>query len=318
MGLFLLFLAHQGVDAIFSIGSCVVNSRRMPSLEHISLNSSLDVHYFPFCIVSSSNQTMKIAVYSRGGSNVSRHTQRWGSRDFSGSRTRYTNQEKLNILSLVQKTKLEEGLNAAQAASSLQIDPSLLSRWAQKKDTIQGSSGSKLTASPGHTGLLTDVQAELLAFVEEWRQKGFDVNRFTLLRKAGTLKPEILNKSEGAAKICLSWFLAKNNLTHSVATHMAHRDPREVVAEAVELLEYVRPHLEDGSPDPDYIMNMDQTPVTHAMNARTTIERKGTRTVNMRTSAGDTKHVTVAATITASGKILPTMVVFKGESLQYD
>ncbi len=261
---------------------------------------------------------MKIAIYSRGGSNVSRHTQRWGSEDFSGSRTRYTNQEKLNILSLVQKTKLEEGLNAAQAASSLQIDPSLLSRWAQKKDTIQGSSGSKLTASSGHTGLLTDVQAELLAFVEEWRQKGFDVNRFTLLRKAGTLKPEILNKSEGAAKICLSWLLAKNNLTHRVATHMAHRDPREVVAEAVEFLEYVRPRHEDGSRDPDYIMNMDQTLVTHVMNTRTTIERKGTRTVNMRTSAGDTKRVTVAVTITASGKILPTMVVFKGESSQYD
>ena len=91
--------------------------------------------------------------------------------------------------------------------------------------------------------------------------------------------PKILSsKNEGAAKICLSRFLAKNNLTHRVATHMAQRDPREVVAEAVEFLEYIRPRLEDGSRDPDYIMNMDQTPVTHAMNARTTIERKGTRT----------------------------------------
>ena len=105
------------------------------------------------------------------------------------------------------------------------------------------------------------MEAELLEFVEEWRQKGFDVNRFTLLRKAGTLKPEILNKTDGAVKIYLSWFLAKNKLTHRVATHMAQRDPREVVAEAVEFLEYIRPRLEDGSRDPNYIMNMDQTPV---------------------------------------------------------
>jgi hypothetical protein len=64
----------------------------------------------------------------------------------------------------------------------------------------------------------------------------------------------------------------------------------------------------------DFIINMDQTPVYHAMNARSTIEHVGVRTVNMRMSTGNSKCVTVAATITASGKIVPTMVVFKGES----
>ena len=147
---------------------------------------------------------MKIAVYNRGGFNSSRHAERWRSGGFSGSRARYTNKEKLNILSLVEKMKLEEGLNAAQAASSLQISPSVISRWAQKKDMIQAADGKKMSAATGYSGLLKGVEAELLEFVEEWRQKGFDVNRFTLLRKAGTIKPEILNKTEGAAKICLS------------------------------------------------------------------------------------------------------------------
>ena len=290
----------------------------MPSLEHISLNSSLDVHYFPFCIVPSSNQAMKIAIYSRGGSNILHHTQRWGSEDFSGSRTRYTNQEKLNILSLVKKMKLEEGLNAAQAASALQISPSLISRWDQKKEDLQASDGKKLSAAPGYRGLLKDVEAELLEFVEEWRQKGFDVNRFTLLRKAGTMMPEILNKTEGAVKICLSRFLAKNKLTHRVATHMAQRDPREVEAEVLEFLEYIHPRHDNGSHDPDYIMNMDQTPVYHAMCSRRTIDHMGACTVNMHVPAGsgDSKCVTVAACITASGRKVTSMVVFKGKFLQ--
>ena len=47
-----------------------------------------------------------------------------------------------------------------------------------------------------YSGLLKGVEAELLEFVEEWRQKGFDVNRYTLLRKAGTMVPEILQKTE--------------------------------------------------------------------------------------------------------------------------
>ncbi len=104
-----------------------------------------------------------------------------------------------------------------------------------------------MSAGSGYSGLLKGVEAELLEFVEEWRQKGFDVNRYTLLRKAGTMVPEILQKTEGAAKICLSRFLAKNRLTHRVATHMAQRDPREVEAEALEFLEYIRPRLEDGT-----------------------------------------------------------------------
>ena len=90
---------------------------------------------------------MKIAVYNRGGFNSSRHAERWGSVGFSGSCARYTNKEKLNILSLVEKMnlkeemKVEEGLNAAQAALALQISPSLISRWDQKKEDLQASDG---------------------------------------------------------------------------------------------------------------------------------------------------------------------------------
>jgi hypothetical protein len=120
-------------------------------------------------------------------------------------------------LSLVEQLKFNEGFNAAQAASALQICPSIISRWAQKKEDLQASDGKKMSAAPGYRGLLKDVEAELLEFIEEWRQKGFDVNRYTLLRKAGTMIPEILNKTEGAAKICLSRFLAKNNTMASVS-----------------------------------------------------------------------------------------------------
>jgi hypothetical protein len=120
---------------------------------------------------------MKIAVYNRGGFNSSCHAECWGSGGFSGSRARYTNNEKLIILSPVEQLKFNEGLNAAQAASSLQIFPSIISRWAQKKEDLQASDGKKMSAAPGYRGLLKDVEAGLLEFVEEWHQKGFDVNR---------------------------------------------------------------------------------------------------------------------------------------------
>ena len=60
-------------------------------------------------------------------------------------------------------------------------------------------------------------------------------------------------------------------------------------------------------------MNMDQTPVYHSMEHNVAIDVVGARTINMRSAANDGQRVTVAATITASGRRVPSMVVFKGK-----
>jgi len=65
--------------------------------------------------------------------------------------------------------------------------------------------------------------------------------------------------------------------------------------------------------DMRYIINMDQTPVYFAMNAKRTIDVVGVKTVHMRTSTHDTKRATVAVSITGAGSVLPSMVIFKGK-----
>jgi hypothetical protein len=172
---------------------------------------------------------------------------------------------------------------------------------------------NSLSHHAGPIGIFADIEKDLLNYVEEWRQKGFDVNRFTLLRKAGQLKPEILEKSHFAIKMSISRFLSKHRLTHRVTTHQAQRDPREVEVEALDFLDYIRPRLADGSRHPDWIINMDQTAVNHAVETKKTIDRVGARTINLRAAANDSKRVTVAVTITASGRRVKPMVVFKGK-----
>ena len=104
-------------------------------------------------------------------------------------------------------------------------------------------------------------------------------------------------------------------MTHRVATHKAQRDPREVEGEALDFLAYIRPHLAGPHRSPNYIINMDQTPVYHAMCSGRTIAKVGVRTVNMRVPSGgaESKRVTLAACITASGRKVMSMVVFKGK-----
>ena len=102
-----------------------------------------------------------------------------------------------------------------------------------------------------------------------------------------------------------------------MATHKAQRHPSEVEGEALDFLANIRPILIDANRDPNHIYNMDQTPVQMAMEWKCTIDKVGARTVNLRTSASNTKRVTVAVTLTASGRRVKSMVVFKGKSKNY-
>jgi DDE superfamily endonuclease len=65
--------------------------------------------------------------------------------------------------------------------------------------------------------------------------------------------------------------------------------------------------------DKRFIINMDQTPVFFSMTPKTTLDERGTRTVNVRASTGSTMRITVAVGVTAAGGTLPLMIVYKGK-----
>ena len=58
---------------------------------------------------------------------------------------------------------------------------------------------------------------------------------------------------------------------------------------------------------------MDQTPIPFTFNSKSTLEVVGARTVHVSKSTKDTKPATAAITITASGKMLPPLLIFKGD-----
>ncbi len=165
----------------------------------------------------------------------------------------------------------------------------------------------------GPSSILKIATQDLLHFIDTWHSKGLPVNHIALVRKARSLIPELEAKSEYAVKQSISRWMTKHRLAHRMATHKAQRHPSEIEGEARQFLDYIRPIFQEQNRNPDYIINMDQTPVFHAMDFHMTIDCVGTRTVNLRTSASDSKRVTVAVTVTASGRRVKQMVVFKGE-----
>jgi hypothetical protein len=137
---------------------------------------------------------MKI-VYNPGGFNSTHHTEKYASGQFTGCRTRYTNAEKLNILSVVQKLRTHDNLNLTQVAHVVQIAPPVICRWAKKVVELRSdpTKAGKMALHCGPASLVNEIEQEILDFIKEWRQKGIDVNSFTLLRKAYELKPEFLS-----------------------------------------------------------------------------------------------------------------------------
>jgi DDE superfamily endonuclease len=75
----------------------------------------------------------------------------------------------------------------------------------------------------------------------------------------------------------------------------------------------VRERLSMPDRHKDFVINMDQVPVFFSMAPKHTLEKKGMNTITVRTSTSSTKRVTVATTVTASGRILTPFLVFKGQ-----
>ena len=77
-------------------------------------------------------------------------------------------------------------------------------------------------------------------------------------------------------------------------------------------MEVIHPKLQLQCQNKAFILNMDQTPIPFTFNSKMTLEVVGARTFHVHKSTNDTKHATSAITVTASGKMLLPLLLFKG------
>jgi hypothetical protein len=103
-----------------------------------------------------------------------------------------------------------------------------------------------------------------------------------------------------------------------MATHTAQcPPPQEMCNKAQGYLNTIVPIINDGNQLPTFTINMDQTPILHAMNPKDTIDRRGTHTINLCTAGNNSRQVANAIRITVSGNQLPLLVMFKGRTFLF-
>ena len=108
-------------------------------------------------------------------------------------------------------------------------------------------------------------------------------------------------------------FMRVNNYVVRMKTNVAQRSKAETEEEAKRFVNSMIPRSVAPHRHQDYILNMDQTPIYFDAIPSTTLELRGTNSINFRTSSSSTNRVSLAVFITASGKSLMIMLVFKGK-----
>ena len=138
------------------------------------------------------------------------------------------------------------------------------------------------------------------------------VNTSMILMKAAKISRQFHKKSREAQISCVQRFVKAQGLVHRLGTHESQKAPEETKTEVLDFMGVICLKLQLQCRSKAFILNMDQTPIPFTFNSKSTLEVVGARTVHVRKSTNDTKWATAAITITASGKMLPPLLIFKG------
>lgn len=206
-------------------------------------------------------------------------------------------------------------------AKEFQVDPVQLRRWRRQLavfDNFLNSTNAPVNKRAvsihrGRQSCLHPIEEDLLEYIFSLRDQGLAVSVRMVLIKASQVCAEFRRKNERAKDQAVRRFVASHGLVHRVHTHQSQEDIAAVYQKATDWMKNIRPILQGPNRDERYIINMDQTPIFFSMLPSTTLERSGSRTVNVRTSNDSTMRVTVAVTVTANGEMLTPLFVFKGK-----
>ncbi|KAG7367877.1 peptidase M32 carboxypeptidase Taq metallopeptidase family protein [Nitzschia inconspicua] len=91
------------------------------------------------------------------------------------------------------------------------------------------------------------------------------------------------------------------------------RQLREAIDRAKEWLLETRPILSAPNVFKEYTINMDQAPLPFSLASSTTLELEGEKTVTIRQTENSKTRCTVSLTITADGRKLKPMIIFKSQ-----
>ncbi|CAC5369508.1 unnamed protein product [Mytilus coruscus] len=224
-------------------------------------------------------------------------------------RQSFTVKEKLKVVAYA------EAHGNRAAGREFTIDEKNVRNWRKLKERLQKMPKTK-KANRGSAPHFPDLEKALMPWVTDRRQQGFALSTTELRLKAIHLSKSLpdLKNFRGSIDWCYG-FLRRHDLSIHRRTHISQKLPADYEDKLLEFQKYIIKVRKQNNYLLSQIGNADQTPLTFDLPADTTIDHKGTSTVNIRTTGNEKNRFTVMLACTADGGKLPPYVVFKRKTM---
>ena len=196
----------------------------------------------------------------------------------------------------------------------MQIQPCQLRKWQRNKVKLIGTPKNKKLLGRGKKSSIAHLEPQIIGWVLDQRALGIPLTYKVLQVKISQMDQNFAARTERQQYRLVRSLCHNNKIVIRCCTHTAQRRPEDVIDQALEFLRIERPVVSAPGVNRDLLINMDQTPVFLSMHPNRTLNLRGETTINRRITASSTSRVTVSLGISASGKKLKPMMIFKWAS----
>lgn len=227
---------------------------------------------------------------------------------------KYTLKDKQFILrELKHEEASNNGMSKRAIARKYGIDESSLRQWQKSIDLTEDVTfpSNNLTLHTGKPSKGEHLEGPICFFIDSLREKRCDITVELLAFEVMKIDPSFLDKKFVPIRKWLYSFLRRNNYSIREKTHVAQKVIN--MQDCADFVEMVNERNSVYNISKDFIINMDETPLYNDQKPNKTVADKGSRSVEgLKTRTGDYRS-TVMLSVTASGKKLPPMIIFKGQ-----
>jgi hypothetical protein len=150
----------------------------------------------------------------------------------------------------------------------------------ESRVTVHGDS-RKL--HPGRPGLLESEKESIAVTVDALRDNAIPVTTRRLALEAKKASPAFRTKSLAAQAAIIKRFVQRMGYSHRASTHVAQKSYKETELLSLMFMDKARTRIQYIPWE--LICNMDQTATPFCLNSKTTLQKKGTKTVHISTCA---------------------------------
>ena len=210
-----------------------------------------------------------------------------------------------------------EAQNNSFAAKKFSVTECNIRRWRQQKNALQIAPSSRKSFRGPKKGQYEELDNQIAQYIDEMRSQGYPVTREVICMKAVEIAKN-LKIPEGSFKASIGWcrrMMKRFDLSLRRRTTLAQKLPRDFEEKLLSFQRHIISLRKKYNYALHVICNADQTPVYFDMPTNVTVNKKGEKSVLIRTTGNEKSRITVMLAVLADGTKLPPYIIIKRKTM---